>query len=120
MGRVAHGNMEFVRCNNTKPWKPEFPPELVPYNSHLDGCRRLWSILDGMNHAGCSGEKNRNDQDWNHSPGQFNLRAAIHLRRLTLRVCPSAAELHQGVTQQTEDDQKNQSSDTEDEGRQMT
>src|SRR5262249_32633166 len=99
MGGVAYGNMEFVGCNNTKPWIPEFPPELVPYNSYLDGGGRFWSILNGVNHAGCSGEQHRDDQHWNHSPGQFNLRAPIHLRWLSFCLRPSAAELHQDITQ---------------------
>src|SRR6516164_7379229 len=120
MGWVAYGYMEFVRCNDPKPRIPEFPPKLVPYNRYLYGCRRFWSVLDGVNHAGGGGEQHRDDEDWNHRPGQFDLRAPIHLRRLSICLCPSAAELHHGVTQQTGDHQKNQSSDSEDEVRQMT
>src|SRR5262249_433502 len=99
MNRVAYGNMEFVRCNNTKPRIQKFPPELVPYNSYVDGHGGFWSILDGVNHAGCSREQHRNDQDWNHSPSQFNLRAPIALRRLALCVGDSATELRYGVYQ---------------------
>src|ERR1700739_1470802 len=99
MGWVAYGYMEFVRCNDTKPRIPEFPPELVPYNRYLYGCRRFWSVLDRVNHAGGSGEQHRNDEDWNHRPGQFDLRASIHLRWLVLGVRDSVSKFHHDVTQ---------------------
>src|SRR5262244_550009 len=108
MGGVAYGNMEFVRCNDTKPWIPEFPPELVPYNSYLDGRRRFRCILDGVNHAGCSGEQHRNDQDWNHGPGQFNLCTPVYLSWLACMISCFAAELYNHISQQGKDHQENQ------------
>src|SRR5215471_4709588 len=120
MSGVTHGDMEFVRGDDAKRGISKFPPKLVPYCGHLHSPFRLRRVLDRVNHLGCSGEQHRNDENGNHGPSHFNLRASIQLRWLSFRLSPSAAELHHGVTQQTEDDQKNQSSDAEDEVRQMT
>src|SRR5215472_1725118 len=115
MSGVAHRDMEFVGGDDAKLGIPKFPPKLVPDCGHLYGSCGLRRVLDRMNHLGCSSEQHCNDKDWNHGPGQLNLRATIHLRWLSLCFCPSAAELHHGVTQQTEDDQKDHSSNAEDE-----
>src|SRR5215471_4470947 len=119
MRGVTHGDMEFVRSDNAELGVPKFPPKLVPDCCHIYSPCGLRCVLDRMNHLSCRGEQHRNDEDWNHGPGQLNLCAPIHLRWLSFCVGPSPAELHQGVTQQTEDHQKYQSSDTEDEVRQM-
>src|SRR5215472_237803 len=120
MSRVAHGNMEFVRGDDAKRGIAKFPPKLVSDCGHLHSSFRFRRVLDCVNHLGCSGEQHRNDKDWNHGPGQLNLRTPIHLSRLALCVGDPAAELHYGVYQQTEDHQKDQSSDSEDEVGQMT
>src|SRR5215470_6277242 len=79
MSRVTHGDMEFVRGDDTERRIAEFPPKLVPDCGHLYSPCGLRCVLDRMNHLGCSGEQHRNDEDWNHSPGQFNPRAPVHL-----------------------------------------
>ena len=66
-----------------------------------------------MNDAGRGEEKHDNDQNRNDGPGQFNLRASIHLGWLAFCVRRSAAKLHDDVGQQTEDHQKNQAGDAE-------
>src|SRR6516165_4071035 len=104
MSGIAYRNMELVRGDDAELGISKFPPKLMPDCDHLYSSCGLRRVLDRMNHLGCS-EQHRNDEDWNHGPGQLNLRAPIHLRRLALCVGDSAAELHYGVYQQTEDHQ---------------
>src|SRR5215472_7162060 len=86
MSGVTHGDMEFVRGDDAKRGIAKFPPKLVPDCSHLCSPCGLRRVLDRMNHLGGSGEQHRNDEDWNHGPGQFNLCASIYLRWLASTV----------------------------------
>src|SRR5215472_7683946 len=99
MGGVADGNMQFIRGDDAKCRIPKFPPELVPYDRYFHSTRGFWSILDGVNHAGCNGEQQRNDQDWNHSPCKLDLRAPVHLSWFASKVSCFTAEPHDHVSQ---------------------
>src|SRR5260370_24487635 len=112
--------MEFVRCDYAESGIAKFPPKLVPDGGNFHGFSWLGRVLDRVNDS-CRREKeHNNDQDRNDGPCDFNLCASIHLRRLALCVRRSAAELHDDVSQQTEDYDKNQPGDAEDEQREMT
>src|SRR4029077_5987414 len=120
MRRVTHGNMGFSVGNHTEPGIAEFPPKLVSNCGYLQSFSRLRRVLNCVNDSCRHEKKHDNDQNRNDGPGEFNLRASIHLRWLAVCVRRSAAELHDDVSQQTEDHYKNQSGDAEDEEREMT
>src|SRR6267154_361385 len=112
--------MEFVRGDYAESGIAKFPPKLVPDCRNFHGFSWLGRVLDRVNDS-CRREKeHNNDQDRNDGPCDFNLCASIHLRRLMLCVRRSAAELHDDVSQQTEDYDKNHPGDAEDEEREMT
>ena len=71
----------------------------MPDSNYLNSRRRLWSILDGVNHPGCREKQDDHDQNWDDGPGQFNLRASIHLGWLAPRARDSAAEFHYDIAQ---------------------
>ncbi len=48
----------------------------------LQGVRRWHGILHGLNDARSGEEKNKNDENGDHGPGEFNLAAAVDLRGL--------------------------------------
>src|SRR5215469_6801860 len=48
MSRVTHGDMEFVRGDDTQRWIPKFPPKLVPDCGHLYSPCGLRRVLDRM------------------------------------------------------------------------
>src|SRR5262245_26905158 len=70
----------------------------------LDSCRRLWSILDRVDHSCCSQKQHDHDQDRNDRPGQLNLSTAVHLSRLTVDICCRTTELDDGIHKQSKDD----------------
>src|SRR5260370_31592333 len=112
--------MECVRCDYGESGIAKFPTKLVPDCGNCHGFSWLGRVLDRVNES-CRCEKEQNnDQYRNDGPCDFNLCASIHLGRLALCVRRSAAELHDDVSQQTEDYDKNQPGDAEDEQREMT
>src|SRR5882672_1843780 len=112
--------MEFIRGDDAETGIAKFPPKLVSDCGYLHRLSRLGRVLDCVNHSRRREKKDNNDQHRNDGPGEFNLCASIHLRWLAVFVRRSAAELHDGVSQQAEDHKENQSGDAEDEEREMT
>ena len=95
------------------------PPELVPDHGDFDRGGRLRRVLDGVNHASRRREQDQDDQDRNDRPRQLDLRAAIHLRRFAIGVRRRGAELHDGVDQETRDDDEDHPRDAQHEHRQI-
>src|SRR5439155_22761079 len=101
---ITHGNVQLVCGDDPEAWIPILPPELMPNDGDVYSTRRLWSILDRVNHLGGSDEQHHHDQNRNNSPGQLNLCASVYLCRFAAVIRRSAAEFHDGVHQQTADD----------------
>src|SRR5712691_13185074 len=83
---IAHGNMEFIRGDDAELGIAKFPPKLMADCGYLHRLSRLGRVLDCVNHSRRREKKHNNDQNRNDGPGEFNLCASIHLRRLAL--CP--------------------------------
>ena len=119
MSGIAHRYVQLVGSDDAELGIAELPPELVPDHCYVQGGRRLGSILDGVDHPGRGQKQYDHDQDRNDRPGQFDLRAAIHLGRLAVAIGRAGAELYDGIRQQGKDDDKNQAGDGEDEVRKV-
>src|SRR5262245_38891710 len=119
MCSITDGNVQLVCCDDPEPWIPKLPPELMSNGGDLDSCRRLWSILDRMDHSCRSYKQHDHDQDRNDRPGQLNLSTPVHLGRLTVAVSGRTAELHDGVHKQSKDDHEYDCRDGEHKHRQM-
>ena len=83
----------------------------------FDSVRRLRRVLDRVNHSGCRGEQDDDDQHRNDRPRQFDLRAAIHLRGLAIGVRGRGAELDDGIDKEARDDDKDHQGDAHHEHR---
>src|SRR6266852_6013806 len=97
MSAVTHGDMEFVRGDDAEAGISKFPPKLVSDCGHFHRLSRLRRVLDRVNHSCRSQKKDNNDEDRNDGPGELNLSASIHLRRLRLCAPHTAAELHDDI-----------------------
>ena len=114
---IADGNVKFVRSDDTERGVAELPPELMTDGDDIHSSGRLGSVLNGMYNAGAREEQDDNDQDWNDSPGEFDLGAAIDLRGFARRVALFGAELVHAIDKQRENDNKDEAADFENEAR---
>ena len=74
------------------------------------GCGASWIAVD---HAGRRQEQGDHDQDRHDRPGQLDLRAPVHLRRLAIGAASPGAELHDRVSQEGRDDDEDHPGDGE-------
>src|ERR1700746_3662233 len=104
MGRVTHRHMQFIRGHNPERWIAIFPPKLMANGDNLDRVVESSSLLHAGNHSRRRHEECHNNEDRNDGPSEFNLIAAVHLRRLGSIVMFSLPEPYNAVKQQGEDD----------------
>ena len=99
--------MELIRSHDTKLRVANFPPPLVTDHRHVERIGGRDSALHIVNRARRSQNKHKDDQNWDHGPGELDLIAAIDLRRLTNFIPRPPPKPNDGVGEQTADDQKN-------------
>ena len=115
MSWIAHRNVQFVSRDDAQSRIAVLPPELVANRGDLHGRRGFPGILDRMNHA-CRREKqDKHNQDGNDGPSQLNLRAPVHLGRFASGCQRLVTELDDGLDQQGDDDEEDQTGDSKDE-----
>jgi hypothetical protein len=95
--------MQFICRYYAQVWMTILPPELVADRCNPDRVAGRRCFLNEGNHSCCRHEQCDDDENWNDSPCQFDLIAAVHLGG-SAAVILSLSELHDGVKQQGEDD----------------
>src|SRR5450432_2878170 len=97
MTGIADWDVQFVGCDDAKLWIAKLPPVLMSNHGDFNGTRRLWSILNRVDHSRRGQEQNNDDQNRNNCPGQLNLSASVHLSRLAAAIHRSCTELDDRV-----------------------
>ena len=112
---IAYRNVQLIGSDDALLWITKLPPELVSDGDDLDRILRLRSILNRVDHScGCQ-KQDDDDQNRNHGPRQFNLRASVNLGRLPTVIPWALAVFHDRIGQQSKDNRKNQTRDRKDE-----
>src|SRR6266702_5209378 len=99
--------MKFVCSNNPVFRILELPPKLMADHGDVKGRPWLWCVLNRENDPGGCEKENNHDQKRNYCPRQFDLSAAVDLRRLAHRVGISRPKSVQSNREQSADNQKN-------------
>ena len=109
MGGIADRDVQLVCRDDSKRRVPKFPPELMADGDDFNRFRRLWSILDRVDYASGRKEQNQNDEYGQDRPGKLDLIAAVNWWRLAAIIVRPAAELHERIDQQAENNRKDES-----------
>ena len=120
MTGIADWNMQFVRRDNTELRVAKLPPVLMPDRDHIQSAGWLWSVLYRVDHSRGSQKQNDHYQSGNDGPCQLNLHASIHLSWFTATVHCSPTEPNDGVKEQCEDRDKDDSSNNKYKDRQVS
>src|SRR5207248_1531105 len=99
MTGIAHRDVQFVGGDDPQLRISKLPPVLMSDRGDLYRARRLWSILNRVDHSRRGQEEDNDNQNWNDRPSQLNLRASVHLSRLAAGIHCSPAELNDGIDQ---------------------
>ena len=112
-------NVEFVRSDHAIFWVSELPPELMPDHRDIESCLWFWRVLNREDDACRRKEQDDHDQDRDHGPRQFNLRAAVDLSWLALRIAFSCPKPIQGNDEQPANNEEYCSGNCDDKDRQI-
>lgn len=116
--RIADRNVQLVSGHNPERGISIFQSELMADYGDLDRPFRHVGILNGVDEPCCSHEENQHYEYRNHGPGKFHPITAVNLRRLSVTF-GTPAELRDGVSDQTENNGKDDSGNGQDERRKM-
>ena len=120
MTGIADWNMQFIRRDNIQLRVAKLPPVLMPDRDHIQSAGWLWSVLYRVDDSRGSQKQNDHYQSGNDGPCQLNLHASIHLSWFTATVHCSPTESNDGVKQQCEDHEKDDSSNDKYKDRQVS
>ena len=93
MRGIADRNVQFICSDDPQRGVSKFPPELMADDGDLDRSLGHAGILNGMDDAGRSHEEHQHNEHRNHCPGEFDLIAAVNLRRLRAIVAGACGTL---------------------------
>ena len=116
---VTHRDVDLVRGDDPELRIANLPPPLVTDNGDLERVRRLRASLDPPDVPRGDQEQDDDDQERHDRPRQLDLGAAIHLRRLDLRVRRAPAETDERVDGEARDDHEDRGRDRENDERQI-
>jgi len=71
----------------------------MSYRNHIYSARRLWCIVNSVDHSGSGQEQDNDDQNWNDRPCQLYLRTSVDLSRLAAGLDRAPTELNDGIDQ---------------------
>src|SRR3954452_1561959 len=83
-----------------------FPPILVTGDNHLQSAGRTHGILNRVDHSGGRERQGYDYQYRDDGPGQLYLAASVDLGGLAVIITMFPPEPHDGVGEQSEDDQE--------------
>src|ERR1700688_134031 len=117
MTRVAYRNVQLVRSNDAELRIAKLPPVLMSNRGDLYSARRLWSILNRVDHHRGGQKQTDHNQHGNDRPCHLNLVASVDLGRVTVRIRVVRAKFKNRINQQSKNNNEYDSGNRQHEDR---